>query len=79
MPNLHYVSPSVGNWRYGLSITAPAGLSKRWNEAYQMRTAEEFTLKVIEINPTASYKVNDQFALGFGLRGVYTDGKVAAI
>ena len=44
-----------------------------------MRTAEEFTLKVIEINPTASYKVNDQFALGFGLRGVYTDGKVAAI
>lgn len=79
MPNLHYVSPSVGNWRYGLSITAPAGLSKRWNEAYQMRSAEEFTLKVIEINPTVSYKVSDQFALGFGLRGVYTDGEVSAI
>jgi len=79
MPNLHYVSPSVGNWRYGLSITAPAGLSKRWDDAYQMRTAEEFTLKVIEINPTVSYKVNDQFALGFGLRGVYTEGEVSAV
>jgi len=76
MPNLHYVSPMMGNWRYGLSITAPAGLSKRWDEAYQMRTSEEFTLKVIEVNPTASYKVSDQFSLGFGLRGVYSEGVI---
>ncbi|AFL67480.1 OmpP1/FadL family transporter [Sulfurospirillum barnesii] len=76
LPNLHYVSPMVGNWRYGLSIVAPAGLSKRWDESYQMRSSEEFTLKVIEINPTASYKVNDQLALGFGLRGVYTTGVI---
>ncbi len=76
LPNLHYVSPMVGNWRYGLSIVAPAGLSKRWDESYQMRSSEEFTLKVVEINPTASYKVNDAFALGFGLRGVYTTGVI---
>jgi long-chain fatty acid transport protein len=76
MPNLHYVSPMVGNWRYGLSITAPAGLSKRWDEAFQKASSEEFTLKVIEVNPTASYLVNDQLSLGFGLRGVYTDGVV---
>ena len=76
MPNLHYVSPTVGNWRFGLSITAPAGLSKRWDETYQKSSAEEFTLKVIEINPTASYKISDQLAFGFGLRGVYTDGVV---
>lgn len=76
MPNLHYVSPMVGNWRYGLSITAPAGLSKRWDEAFAKATAEEFTLKVIEVNPTVSYLVNDQLSLGFGLRGVYTDGVV---
>jgi long-chain fatty acid transport protein len=76
MPNLHYVSPMVGNWRYGLSITAPAGLSKRWDESFAKRTAEEFTLKVIEVNPTVSYLVTDQFSIGFGLRGVYTDGVV---
>lgn len=76
MPNLHYVSPMMGNWRYGLSITAPAGLSKRWDESYPKQTADEFTLKVIEVNPTASYLVNDQFSVGFGLRGVYTDGVV---
>lgn len=76
MPNLHYVSPMVGNWRYGLSITAPAGLSKRWDEAYAKAFAEEFTLKVIEVNPTVSYLINDQFSVGFGARGVYTDGVV---
>lgn len=76
MPTMHYVSPMIGDWRYGLSIVAPAGLSKRWDEAFPKSTAEEFTLKVIEVNPTASYKVNEQFALGFGLRGIYSDGVV---
>lgn len=76
MPGLHYVSPKMGDWRYGLSIVAPAGLSKRWDEAYQMRTSEEFTLQVVEINPTASYLVNDQFAVGLGLRGIYTTGEI---
>ena len=76
MPNLHYVSPKMGDWRYGLSITAPAGLSKRWDESYARMTAEEFTLKVIEVNPTVSYLVNDKFSVGFGVRGVYTDGKI---
>lgn len=76
VPTMHYVSPMMGDWRYGLSITAPGGLSKRWDESYSKTFAEEFTLKIIEVNPTASYKVNDQFALGFGLRGIYTDGVV---
>jgi long-chain fatty acid transport protein len=76
MPNLHYVSPAVGDWRFGLSITAPAGLSKRWDDIFPRATAQEFTLKVIEVNPTASYKFSDQFAVGFGVRGVYTDGVV---
>lgn len=76
MPTMHYVSPMMGNWRYGLSIVAPGGLSKRWDETFQMLKAEEFTLRVIEVNPTASYKVNEQIALGFGLRGVYSDGVI---
>ena len=76
MPNVHYVSPMMGDWRYGLSITAPAGLSKRWGGAFEKASSEEFTLEVIEVNPTISYLVNDQFSVGFGLRGVYTDGVV---
>lgn len=30
VPTMHYVSPYVGNARFGLSIVAPGGLSKRW-------------------------------------------------
>ena len=74
MPTFHYVSPAVGDWRFGLSMVAPGGLSKRWDSAYQMATAKEFTLEVIEVNPTVAYKVNDKFAIGFGVRGLYTSG-----
>ncbi len=76
MPTMHYVSPMVGDWRFGLSIAAPGGLSKRWDEAIPKGSAEEFSLKVIEVNPTVSYKFNDDFAMGFGLRGVYSEGVV---
>jgi len=76
VPNFHYMSPEVKKWRFGLSLTAPGGLSKRWDSIYPKTFAQEFTLKILELNPTASYKVNDKFAVGFGVRGVYTDGTV---
>ncbi|WP_458700692.1 OmpP1/FadL family transporter [Sulfurospirillum sp. 1307] len=76
VPTFHYVSPEVNNWRFGLSFVAPGGLSKRWDEAFSKTFSEEFTLKILELNPTAAYKVNDKFSIGFGLRGVYTDGIV---
>jgi len=74
VPTFHYVSPAVGNWRFGLSTVAPGGLSKRWDSTYQMATSKEFTLQVIEINPNVAYKVNDKFAIGFGVRGLYSSG-----
>jgi long-chain fatty acid transport protein len=55
VPTFHYVSPKQGNFRYGLSLVAPAGLSKRWDNAYAKATAKEFTLKVFELNPTMRY------------------------
>ena len=79
VPTFHYMSPEFNNWRFGLSLVAPGGLSKRWDGGYQQATAKEFTLKILELNPTASYKINDKFAVGFGLRGVYTSGKIKAI
>lgn len=78
IPTFHYMSPEFNSWRFGLSFVAPAGLSKRWNDAFPKSSAQEFTLKVLELNPTASYKVNDKFAVGFGLRGVYSSGVVKA-
>lgn len=76
LPNFHYVSPKVGNYTFGLSVVAPAGLSKRWDDAVPKTTSEEFSLRVIEINPTMSYAVNDVFSIGGGLRVIYSDGIV---
>jgi len=75
VPTFHYISPIVNDARFGLSVIAPAGLSKRWkgvNRAF----AEEFTLKTIEINPAMGYKINDQVSIGAGFRIVYSEGVV---
>lgn len=76
MPTFFAVSPDCNNFRFGFSVTAPAGLSKRWQDPYPTRFAEEFSLKVIDLNPTISYKINDRFSVGAGLQAVYTSGKV---
>jgi long-chain fatty acid transport protein len=75
IPTFHYVSPFVGDARFGLSIVSPGGLSKRW-EGYGARSAEEFSLRTVEINPTVGYRLSDRLAIGGGLRMLYSDGVV---
>jgi len=75
-PTMHYVSAPMGDFRWGVSMVVPGGLTKRWETPYQKLYAEEFTLKNVEINPVVSYRVNEQFAIGGGLRIVYSEGVV---
>ncbi|RLA68731.1 MAG: long-chain fatty acid transporter [Epsilonproteobacteria bacterium] len=76
IPFFHYVSKAYGDYRWGVSMTAPGGLTKRWSTPAQKAYAEEFTLKVIELNPSLSYRVNDQFSVAGGLRLIYSEGIV---
>jgi long-chain fatty acid transport protein len=76
MPTFFAVSPEYNNFRFGFSVTAPAGLSKQWKDPYPRAYAEEFSLKVFDVNPTVSYKFCDRFSVGAGLRAIYSDGKV---
>lgn len=77
LPFLHYVSAPLENGlRWGASMTVPGGLTKRWESPYQKLSAEEFTLKIIEINPVLSYKAMDNLAIGGGLRLIYSEGVV---
>ncbi len=76
-PSLFFVSPEYNDhFRYGLSINVPGGLSKRWNSPYAKASAEEFSLKIVEFNPTIAYKISDQFAVGLGARAIYSQGIV---
>lgn len=76
IPNLHYVSAPMDDFRWGVSLTAPGGLTKRWETPYQKAYAEEFTLKIIELSPSVSYKVMDNLSIGGGIRLIYSEGVV---
>ncbi len=76
IPFFHYVAPAIGDFRWGVSMVAPGGLTKRWKEQPQKSFAEEFTLKIIELNPSMSYKISDDFSVGGGLRLIYSEGVV---
>lgn len=76
IPTIHYVSPAFGDLRFGISMIVPAGLTKEWKSPYQKATAEEFGLKVIELNPNVAYRVSDNFAVGFGIRGLHSSGVI---
>ncbi len=78
VPTLHYVSPALGDndARIGVSIVAPGGLSKQWKTEPAKTSAEEFTLEVLEINPTAAFKINNKLGFAVGFRIVKTHGIV---
>ncbi len=76
IPNTHYVANAIDDFRWGVSIVAPGGLTKRWETPFQKAFAEEFTLKIVELNPSFSYKVADNFSIGGGLRLIYSEGIV---
>jgi len=69
-------SAPMGDFRWGVSVVVPGGLSKRWDEQPGKLFAQEFTLENVELNPVFSYKINEQFAVGGGLRVVYSSGVV---
>jgi len=76
IPNVHYVATAIDDFRWGVSLTAPGGLTKRWETPFQKAFAQEFTLKVIELSPSVSYKIMDNLAIGGGVRLVYSEGVV---
>lgn len=78
LPSIFFVSKDYGdkNIRYGLSLNIPGGLTRKWNSAYQKAYAQEFSLKIIEINPTIAYKVADNFSIGGGIRAIISSGVV---
>ena len=74
LPQLHFASKNINGFRFGFSITYPDGLSKRWDDVVPEAGAKEFTLKTIEFNPSIAKKLNNNFAIAFGLRFVKSEG-----
>ena len=75
-PLLHAVSPRYGRFRFGFSLTYPFGLSKQWEQTFPRASTEEFSLFVIEGNPTIAYEPVEWLSVGGGLRVIYGSGEV---
>ncbi|SDO63597.1 OmpP1/FadL family transporter [Desulforhopalus singaporensis] len=76
LPTGFVVSPDYGGARFGLSVVAPYGLTKRWENGYGQAYAEEFSLMVIEVNPVVSYSLGDKISVAVGPRMLYADATV---
>ncbi|BHH82029.1 OmpP1/FadL family transporter [Desulforhopalus sp. 52FAK] len=76
LPQIHLVSEDMQNFRFGFSLAYPYGLAKRWEDPYPAASANEFSLDVIEANPTFSFLLTDSFSLGGGVRFIYSEGTV---
>jgi len=76
IPSLNFVSAKLGDARVGLSISVPGGLTKRWESAPAVYSAEEFSLEVLEINPTVAIPINDKLSVAVGFRMIHSAGIV---
>ncbi len=78
IPSLHYVSPSLGDngARVGVSLVVPGGLTREWKSGAAKTVAEEFTLQIIELNPTVAFKLSETVGFAAGFRIVHTSGVV---
>jgi long-chain fatty acid transport protein len=78
LPTLFLVSPDYNNFRFGFSVTGPYGLAKRWEQPYPRTFAEEYSLKVFDINPTVAYKFCEYFSVAAGPRLLYSSAEVSS-
>lgn len=79
LPALHTVSPEFNGMRFGFSLVYPAGLSKRWADPFPRTFSEDFTLRVIEANPSLAFKLSDTLAVAGGLRLLKASGQVRSM
>ena len=79
VPSLFYVSDDIDGARFGLSVVTPGGLSKRWDDAPASQKAKEFTLKIIEVNPTVALGIGDNASVAIGLRMIHSEGIVRVV
>lgn len=79
VPNLHVVSNDYNNFRFGFALAFPAGLAKRWQDPFPRTFAEEFSMTVIEANPTVSYMFGPKISAAAGVRLLYADATVRSL
>jgi long-chain fatty acid transport protein len=67
VPMGYYVKPIDENWTFGLGVYVPFGLTTDYEKSFQGRMdGKKSAVQVITVQPTISYRFNEQFSVGFG-------------
>ena len=72
IPALYLTAPISSDTTFGLAITSPFGLATEYNDNWSGRyNAIKSSISTININPSLSYKINDEFSIGAGFQAQY--------
>ena len=78
IPNFYYATELNDKWTFGLGITAPFGQASEYTDTWVGRYhATESEVTTLNINPSASYKVDDKLSVGFGVSVQYIEATLA--
>ena len=75
IPNIYFASPIIKNkLAAGLGITAPYGLNGKWDDdGFSRYVVTSFNLRIININPTITYKPLSRLSIGVGFDYYYAN------
>jgi long-chain fatty acid transport protein len=72
IPELFLAMPINEKMAFGLAVTTPFGLATSYDQGWAGRyRAVESSVATVNINPSLSYKINDQFSIGAGFQAQY--------
>lgn len=78
-PMGYYVKPLDDNWSFGLGLYVPFGLVTDYENSFQGRYyGDRSEVRVITLQPTLSYRFNEQLSIGFGPTINRIDGELTS-
>ncbi|MGA4635205.1 OmpP1/FadL family transporter [Pseudomonas solani] len=79
VPMGYYVKPIDDKWTFGLGMYVPFGLITDYESGFEGRYyGDRSEVRVITLQPTISYKINDQLSVGFGPTINRIDGELTS-
>jgi long-chain fatty acid transport protein len=73
IPSVYYVRPFLEDWRFGFSLTVPAGFGSDYGRDWAGRYySDRYSLVYVAATPAIAYRINEHWSVGAGVQITYT-------
>lgn len=80
IPALHFATPINNRFAFGLSVASPFAAELAWSQkAFTRFNTTQNGIKTINFSPSLAFKLNNEFAVGFGPEIQYVDMQINKI